>query len=339
MYDELEPIEPNEALDLYLDQRRNEVSEATLRSHKSRLSHFIRWCEQESINNMNDLSGRDLHEFRIWRRNLNGGIKLVTEKTQMDTLRVFIRFVERVDGVRDDLSEKVQSPDIDADDNTRDVILGHERVKPILAYLSKYQYASRHHIVLALQWHTMMRRGAVRALDLQDYDSNNQCVSVLHRPETKTPLKNQEDGERMVALSSSMCDLLDDWIDSHRPDVTDDFGREPLVATPQGRIHATTVTGIVYNWSRPCIINEPCPLNRDPDECEAACYVGASKCPESVSSHAVRRGSITHHLQSDVPSEVVSERANVGPNVLDQHYDRRSERAKMEQRRRFLRNI
>jgi Phage integrase family. len=209
----------------------------------------------------------------------------------------------------------------------------------ILDYLSKFRYASRHHVVLALLWHTMMRRGAVRAPDLQDYNSDDQCIAVLHRPETDTPLKNQEDGERIVALSPHMCDLLDDWIDSHRPDVTDEFGREPLVTTPQGRIHATTVTGIVYNWSRPCIINEPCPLNRDPNECEAACYESASKCPESVSSHAVRRGSITHHLQSDVPQKVVSERANVGPKVLDQHYDRRSERAKMEQRRRFLRNI
>lgn len=39
-----------------------------------------------------------------------------------------------------------------------------------------------------------------------------------------TPIKNKEDGERMVALSSGLCDLLDDWIDYVRPDVTDKPG-------------------------------------------------------------------------------------------------------------------
>jgi site-specific recombinase XerD len=338
--DELEDIEPDEALQLYINHRRREVSEATLRSHKSRLGHFIRWCtDEKGIDNLNDLTGRALHEFRLWRRNLNGGIKPVTEKTQMDTLRVFIRFLETIDGVQSDLSEKVLSPNLESKENVRDVMLDSGPAEAILDYLSKFEYASRSHVVIALQWHTMMRRGAVRGLDLGDYHSEEQCLEIRHRPETGTPIKNQEDGERMVALSSETCDLLDDWIDHHRPDVTDEYGREPLVATNNGRIHVTTPTSIVYNWTRPCRMGAPCPLNRDPEECEAASYVAASKCPESVSSHAVRRGSITHHLNSDVPREVVSARANVGPDVLDKHYDRRSEKSKMEQRRKYLHNL
>lgn len=114
---ELDPITPSEAVQLYLDHRQREVSKATLQSHKSRLNHFILWCEEEDIDNLNDLSGRDLHEFRLWRRNFNGGIKPVTEKSQMDTFRVFIRFVESIDGVREGLSERVLSPDLDADEN------------------------------------------------------------------------------------------------------------------------------------------------------------------------------------------------------------------------------
>ncbi|AEH37537.1 tyrosine-type recombinase/integrase [Halopiger xanaduensis] len=338
--DELEPIGPDEALQLYLDHRRREVSESTLRSHRSRLGHFIRWCnEEKSIDNLNELTGRNLHEFRLWRTNMNGGIAPVTEKTQMDTLRVFIRFLETIDAVRRDLSEKVMSPDLEGKENVRDVMLNREHAEAILDHLSKYEYASRAHIVLALQWHTMLRRGAVRAADLQDYHSEDQCLEIRHRPETGTPLKNQEEGERMVALSAPICDLLDDWIDSQRPEVVDEYGRDPLVSTKQGRIHPVTVTSITYARTRPCDIDAPCPLNRDPDECEAGSYQGASKCPESVSSHAVRRGAITYHLQSDVPTEVVAERANVGANVLEKHYDQRSEKTKMEQRRKFLRNL
>lgn len=62
----------------------------------------------------------------------------------------------------------------------------------------------------------------------------------------------------------------------------------------------------------------------------------ASKCPTSVSPHAVRRRSITHHLTEDVPEQVVSDRRNVGMDVLDKHYHRRSKEVKMEQRRGYL---
>ena len=68
-------------------------------------------------------------------------------------------------------------------------------------------------------------------------------------------------------------------------------------------------------------------------------YDQAFNCPSSVGPHALRRGGITHHLNSEVPKDVVSDRANVTPDVLDEHYDRRNQREKMEQRRGFLDNI
>ena len=58
------------------------------------------------INNLNDLPGRVLHRFRLWRRE-EGDLEPVTEKTQMDTLRVFIRWLESIDGVRKNLHTKV----------------------------------------------------------------------------------------------------------------------------------------------------------------------------------------------------------------------------------------
>jgi hypothetical protein len=42
-------------------------------------------------------------------------------------------------------------------------------------------------------------------------------------------------------------------------------------------------------------------------------------------------------LNSEVPDKVVSDRANVSPKVIEQHYDRRTER--MEQRRDYLDNL
>lgn len=40
-----------------------------------------------------------------------------------------------------------------------------------------------------------------------------------------------------------------------------------------------------------------------------------------------------------MPDKVVSDRTNISPRVIEQHYDRRTEREKMEQRREYLDNI
>ena len=84
---DLEPIDSETAVELYLADREAEVAKATLYSHSSRLGHFTRWCGEEDVDNLNELTGRSLHEYRLWRRN-EGNLTPATEKTQMDTLRV-----------------------------------------------------------------------------------------------------------------------------------------------------------------------------------------------------------------------------------------------------------
>jgi Site-specific recombinase XerD len=226
----LEPIDAETALELYLADKENELSEASLKGHKYRLGHFVRWCDEKKIENLNTLTGRQLHRYRLWRRE-DGDLNKVSEKTQMDTLRVFIRWLESIDGVEQDLSQKVLSPSITPDENSRDVMLDSDSASKVLAHLEKYEYASIQHVAIALMWHTMMRVGGVHALDVDDYDPDDQCVKVRHRPESGTPIKNQGKGERMVALSDQLCDVLDDWLAEKRPSVTDEHGREPLLAS------------------------------------------------------------------------------------------------------------
>jgi len=331
----LEPIGPSTALELYLEDKENDASQATLYSHRSRLGHFKRWCKQNDITNLNELTGRQLHEYRIWRRR-DGNLAPVSEKTQMDTLRVFIRWLEAIDGVRQDLSTKIQSPSLDTDENVRDVMLEVDRADAIIGYLETYQYASLNHVVMAFLWHTMMRIGGVHALDVEDYNRNEQYIEVRHRPDTGTPIKNKERGERLVALSGPMCSLLDDWIAAQRPTMTDEFGRDPLLTTTHGRLSKTSIRDRCYRYTRPCEYQNICPHDRDTETCEALESDHAPLCPSSVSPHAVRRGGITGSLNDDVPMVVVSDRANVSTDVLEKHYDRRTEREKMEKRREFI---
>ena len=336
---DLEPIEPQTAVELYLADRETELRYASLRSHKSRLGHFVRWCDKRDIDNCNNLTGRLCHEFRIWRRN-DGELNPVSEKTQMDTFRVFIRWLGTIDGVDPDLHHKVRSPDITPDQNSRSVMLESEDAEQMLAYLEKYEYATRRHVVLALLWHTMLRLGGLRALDLDDYNREEQFLAIVHRPDTGTPIKNGKSGQRLVSLSGEMCIVLNDYIRIRRQNVEDEYGRQPLVTTSRGRPGRSTISAYCYEFTRPCAVGQDCPHGKDIDDCEAASTKDdASKCPSSVSAHPIRRGGITHYLANDVPETTMSQRANVNPDVIEQHYDQRTAKEKMEQRRQYLEKI
>ena len=119
MTDELEAIGPGCAVEMYIRDRENELSQATIYSHRSRLSHFTHWCDENSIEETRELTGLNLHEYRLWRRD-EGKLNAITEKTQMDTLRVFIRWCESIDAVTQNLSEKVLPPSLSKGKNERD---------------------------------------------------------------------------------------------------------------------------------------------------------------------------------------------------------------------------
>lgn len=335
----LEPIDPETAVELYLNDRESELSKRSQYGHKSRLGHFIRWCDGQDLENLNELSGRDLHRFRLWRR-ADGDLAPISEKTQMDTLRVFIRWCATIDAVPSDLHAKVVSPSMSDEEEAKDVMVDAEVAEQILDYLSSYEYASARHVCFLLMWRALLRRGAVRTLDVGDYDAEEMSIEVKHRPETDTPIKNKTRGERFIALNDETCAVLDDWLADQRPDVEDDYGREPLLASSHGRLHVTTIQNYVYSVTTPCMFKDGCPHDREINQCDAAgVRTGASKCPSTRSPHGVRRGAITHWLSSDVPEPIVGARANVSTDVLDKHYDRRTERKKMEQRRKYLNEI
>lgn len=62
---DLEPIAPSEAVDLYIDYKETNCANSTVRSARYRLKPFVEWCEQNGIENLNDITGRDAHRFRM----------------------------------------------------------------------------------------------------------------------------------------------------------------------------------------------------------------------------------------------------------------------------------
>jgi len=334
MANDLEPLDPRTGKQMYLDDRRTEVADATLQAHDYRLEQFMRWCADDGIENLNELSSRDLHRFRVKRQN-EDGLATATMKGQLATLRLFVRFCASIDAVEPKLDEKILLPTTTRED-ARSEMLDSERAREALEHLDQYCYASLEHSLLAVLWHTGLRIGSARGLNVDNYHVDEQYLELIHRPEMDLPLKNKTQGERLVALNDRVCGILDDWLEVNHPGVSDEHGLEPLFATDHGRISHSRGRSIAYQYTRPCVYGDGCPHDRTVEECNAVTTSFAYECPSSLSPHPIRRGSITHHLQAETPEQVVSDRMDVGKKVLDRHYDQRSKQEKLRQRRQYL---
>ena len=331
-------LSPEQAVQDFLAEREGEVSKASHRNYKYALEEFVRFCEDYSIESVSEIHGYHLKKFKLRRR--GQGIKTITLKNNLSTLRVFLRWCEQAELVDRGFAELVQLPDLSRDDRVSETTLSLDRIEDILDYYYKYEYARRRHAVFQLMWHTCFRMGTVVALDLEDYLPNRNQIKVRHRPDTDTPLKNGIEAERIVNINDRVSEVLDDYISVPRNKITDDHGREPLFTTKYGRLSRTTLRKNFYGITRPCKVTENCPHDRRIEECEAAVRKkSASQCPSSMSPHSVRRAAITHHLNRDWPREKVSERANVSVDVLDEHYDSRTEGEQAMTRKQYLDNL
>ena len=326
---ELEPIDPSTARELYLDHKATHCTEATVEGHYYRTKHIVAWCDENGIDNLNHLTGRHLHEFRLWHMEEHD-INQLSLRQHMCTLRVFLKWAASIEAVPPNLHDKVMVPQVGRDERQRDDMLDADEAGELLEYLSKYHFASRRHVIIALLWETGIRVGAANSIDLADVHLDEGYMDLVHRPDQGTTLKNGKTGERPVAITDGLAQLLGEYIEHNRIGAVDDSGREPLVTSDHGRLSRTSYRRTVYQTTAPCFRDQPCPDCVDSPE---------RKCPEAVSPHAIRRGSITHYLTEDVPTEVVSDRMNVSRDVLDQHYDRRSNKVKLEQRRGYLEDI
>jgi site-specific recombinase XerD len=332
MSDGLTPTTPAEAVEWYLAEREPELSEKSLQNQRYRLEQLCAFCDEEEIENINSLTGRDIHRFRVWR---SEDIKTISLRGELQTLRVFLEFCATIEAVEPGLRERVKIPDIEPEYEARDVYIEAERAEAILDHLERFAYASRDHVLFTVLWHTSVRLGTLRSFDVGDFDSDEMCLDVRHRPETGTPLKNKAAAERSIAVGQHYCTVIEDYLGHNRQQVTDDHGRQPLFTSSRGRLSDGAIRDTVYRLTQPCEIGE-CPHDEDPQTCEFRSHGQRAQCPSSHSPHGIRRGAITDHLRNGTPQEVVTERGNVSKDILDQHYDERTEREKMKIRRDFI---
>ncbi|ELZ12110.1 integrase [Natrinema thermotolerans DSM 11552] len=356
MSDDLEPIGPREAVDMWLDRLQSTRADETLQSYRYRLKPFLEWCDSEGIDNMNDLTSRDVFRFDSARR--ADGLKVSTLNNQIGTLKQFIQFCERIDAVEQGLPAKVEVPSVDLADRVNDELLSAERAKTIRENLHRYERASRRQVMFELLWHTGCRLGGLRALDLGDCffeesdlerlkhqdDIDSAALEAVELPfvyfrhRESTPLKNKREGERPVAIDQEVADCVQEYIDVNRVERTDSDDRRPLLTTEKGdrpRVSKSSIRREIYIMTQPCRWGG-CPHGRDTTNCEALEHGLEARCPSSRSPHPIRTGAITHMRDEGWPPEVVAERVNATPEVIREHYDHPDPIRRMQSRREFI---
>lgn len=106
----LQPIAPDEATAQYLELLQIDgKAEAIINNREDHLSHLLRWCEQGGIDNLNILDGWDLSNFTTWRRE-DGELKRTSLRSQLSSLRCFLKWTANHEAVSPSLYEKVMLP-------------------------------------------------------------------------------------------------------------------------------------------------------------------------------------------------------------------------------------
>lgn len=331
--DRVPDLTPREATERWLNKIRVSKADSTVSSYHYRLKHFVEFCEREAITSMSDLTGWDLETFETERR--EQGLEPLSLNREMGTLKNFFRYCARIELVDEDLPEKVDPPDVPRDAQVDDTQLHAKDAQHLLEYYDNNpeDRFSRAHALLATAWYTGVRLGALRGLDLNDYNADEAYLQFNHRPREDTPLKNGYDGERMVGIPDELSTILNEYIDRHRHDNHDEHGRPPLFTSEVGRGSQNATRAWMYLATVPCL-HGPCPHGNERDSCDFLTYSTSSQCPSSRSPHQVRTGSVTWQLNRGMPLEVVAERVNTSVRVLKRHYDQPTKKEELEERRR-----
>lgn len=333
--DTLDPISSQAALDWYLEHREDDLRTATLRKYESALRIFIDWTDEVGIDDMNDVKGRQLMQFKTWRKQ-EADLATVSLNGNLAILQRFLRFCENIDAVPEGHADRVPMPNVPEAEEVNYEVPSDEEVEAIKFYFRQFERSSRRHVEFELIAEVGMRLGAVRAMDTEDFDPEEKTIYLRNRPEGPdeygTPLKNDAKGERIVNISPELRNLIVAYIDHRRNDVTDEYGREPLFTTASGRPTTATIRRDFYKMSRPCVYGNECPHDRAVEACDAATNANAADCPSRFSTHPLRKWAIMKQLDQGIPKELLSDRVDVSVPVLDKHYDHRTEEQKSRRR-------
>jgi site-specific recombinase XerD len=150
-------LSPREAKERYLDRRRPETTEESMKTYHYRLKLFVEWCQAEGIDRVCELNGWDFECYETYRRGHD--LSPVTLRGEMQTLLNFIEYLERIEAVKGGLSEKIDPPATTREQESSDAKLATDEAHRLLDYFREHQHGTRRHVLLELFWHTGAAHG------------------------------------------------------------------------------------------------------------------------------------------------------------------------------------
>jgi len=323
-------LTPTEAAQRWLDKRSVSLADQTLTDYGYRLKQFTDWCTSKDIDSMQELTPWLVDEFDAKRK--GDDVRPITLANHQKTVKSWLEWAEEVGIAPEGVSAPIEIPDVERSQHVSNIKLDQETGLELLRqFRTGSERATKCHVTLEILWVVGCRMGGARGLDLRDVDRDANVLEFRHRPDSGTPLKKHDRGERDVGVPEATMAVIGEWIDYNRPNVRDEHGRQPLLATTHGRVALSTLRDWSYYATVPCRVQD-CPHGKQKQTCEWFTSTKAVECPSSRSPHQVRSGSITWQRNRGMDAEVVARRVNASVRVIDEHYDLPSKREEFEQR-------
>jgi len=322
----------------YLSRRSNR-SPSTVAQYKRTIPDFVEFAEEESATTTADLSTEVIDAYVDELQSKYDADSTILTHTK--NVRAWLRWLNRRDLCDESVYRILDKEELGLSPQARDEAIPESEATAILANLRERRRGSRLHALMALLWIAGPRIGGVHSLDVSDFDPENREIRFRHRPETATRLKNGDeddgttgDGERNVELNQEAIEAIALYLETSRPDVTDEYGREPLFATEHGRACRTTLRRWVYRatscrWAS---------NDEQEVECTGDCDPDSDICSYSYYPHAIRRGVIVNHLSGGLRPDIASERFDVSVKTIRKHYDPRTKRQRKDDRAEAVRS-
>lgn len=211
----------------------------------------------------------------------------------MITIKQFIEFCEHIAVVPRGMGDMVRILSVSKQDEICGDLLTRDKATEIIDFLGKCEYASKHHITLLILWKTGMRMSGLSTLGLGDYDEGRPALELRYRAKAGTPLNNKERSELDVLITPETADVVSDYITQAHLTERTNTGETCFLSLrvegwwydyPAVRVDCKSAL-LLQRWGAP--------FDRDLDTCDDMSRNASSKCPGSVSPHALRRGYVT----------------------------------------------